>query len=400
MADRCRAFRFLLQPTVKQQAALGRLLDGQRELYNAALEERRGAWRWNRRAVTRFEQYRTLTSLRAVRPDTLAFGVTVCRGTLHRLDLAFGAFFRRVKAGQAPGFPRFKGKGRFDSAQWPDTSGWKLDETQRRLHLQGVGEVEYRRNRPLRGVPKTITVRRESRRWFVTVFCVGVPAEPLPETGRVAGIDLGIASLAVASDGTAVANHRPGRRAAGRLRAAQQDHATKRRGSLRRRRAAQRVGAIHRKVANQRKDHLHKASRSLVDRFDLIAHEDLEIANMTRRPKARPDGEGGYEPNRAAQKSGLNRSILDAGWGTLLRLIAYKAEDAGRHVIAVDPRHTSETCSACGHVDGANRVSQAVFRCLGCRFTCDADLNAAFNILRAGLALREARAEREARNVA
>jgi putative transposase len=249
-------------------------------------------------------------------------------------------------------------------------------------------------------VPKTITVRREGRRWFVTVFCVGMPAQPLPETGRVAGIDLGIASLAVASDGTAVPNHRPGRRAAGRLRTARRDYATKRRGSLRRRRAARRIGALHRKAARQRLDHLHKASRALVGRFDLIVHEDLRIADMTRRPKPRPDGEGGYAPNRGAQKSGLNRSILDAGWGTLLRLIAYKAEDAGRQVIAVDPRYTSQTCSACGHVDGANRVSQAVFRCLGCRFTCDADLNAAINILGAGLALREARAEREARDVA
>jgi putative transposase len=102
--------------------------------------------------------------------------------------------------------------------QWPDTSGWKVEETQRRLHLQGVGDLKYRRNRPLRGVPKTITVRREGRRWFVTVFCVDVPAQPLPETGLVAGIDLGIAALAVASDGTVVANHRPGRRAAERLR--------------------------------------------------------------------------------------------------------------------------------------------------------------------------------------
>lgn len=150
MGSRCRAFRFQLQPTVKQTFAFERLLVGQRELYNAALQERRGAWNWNRRSVTRFEQYRTLTALREVRPEILAFGVTVCRGTLNRLDLAFKAFFRRVRAGQTPGFPRFQGRNRFDSVSWPDAAGWKLDEHQRRLYVQGVGHVKYRKNRPVR----------------------------------------------------------------------------------------------------------------------------------------------------------------------------------------------------------------------------------------------------------
>jgi putative transposase len=400
MADRCRAFKFLLQPTVRQRYALERLLVGQRELYNAALEERRGAWRWERRSVTRYEQYRTLTGLREVRPEILGFGVTVCRGTLARLDLAFAAFFRRVKAGQTPGFPRFRGPSRWDSVSWPEPQSWKVNEAQHHLFLQGVGHVKYRKNRPLRGTPKTITVRREGNRWFVTVFCVNVPAQPLPETGAVTGIDLGVVRLATLSDGTTIPNPRPGKRAAQRLAAAQRDLASRKRGSIRRGRAAERIGAVHRKVARQRMDHLHKVSRSLVERFDLIVHEDLKITNMTRRPAPRPDGKGGYEPNRAAQKSGLNRSILDAGWGTLLRLITYKAEDAGRQVIAADPRHTSDRCSQCSHTAKANRVSQAEFRCQACGHRADADHHAAGNILRAGLAQREAQARREAQDVA
>ena len=400
MAKRCRAFKFQLQPTVKQTYVLERLLAGQRELYNAALEERIGAWRWERRSVTRYEQYRTLTALREVRPEMLAFGVTVCRGTLARLDLAFAAFFRRVKAGQIPGFPRFKGPQRFDSVSWPDVLSWDLEEAQHRLYLQGVGHLRYRKNQALRGTPKTITVRREGRRWFVTVFCVGLPAQPLPQTGQVVGIDLGVVHLATLSDGTRIANPRPGRRAEHRLAAAQRDLSTRKRGSLRRRRAGQRIGAVHRKVAHQRLDHLHKTSRFLVNRFDLLVHEDLKITNMTRRPAPRPDGEGRYEPNGAARKSGLNRSILDAGWGALLRLVAYKAEDAGRQVIAVDPRHTSDRCGQCGHTAKENRVSQAVFRCRSCGYEADADEHAAGNILRAGLAQREAQAGREVREVA
>ena len=160
---------------------------------------------------------------------------------------------------------------------------------------------------------------------------------------------------------------------------------------MRRRKAAQRVGDIQRRIARQRRDGLHKLSRALVDDYDLIVHEDLKITNLVRRPKPVPDGTGGYAPNGAAAKAGLNREILSAGWGQLLSMIAYKAEEAGRQVIAVDPRHTSQRCHACGHVDAGNRVG-AVFRCLGCGHADHADVNAARNILGAGLALRHERA--------
>jgi putative transposase len=388
VSSRCRAFRFQLRPTTKQTRALERLLAGQRELYNAALEERRGAWRWNRRAVTRFEQYRTLSGLREVRPDTLAFGVTVCRGTLNRLDLAFRAFFRRVRAGQAPGFPRFQGQHRFDSLSWPDRSGWKLDEVGHRLYLQGIGQVKYRKNLPRRGNPKTITVRREGRRWFVTVFCADVPAQPRPATGRRIGIDAGVNALVATSDGDTVDNPRWVRRGADRLRVAQRALTSKQKGSARRRRAVEAVGRAHRKVQNQRRDHAHWLSRRLVDANDVIVHEDLCIANLVRRPKPRPGDDGSYEPNGAAAKAGLNREILSAGWGQLLRFISYKAEEAGRTVIAVDPRHTSQTCHSCGFVDAGNRTGTA-FCCRRCGHTDHADINAAKNILRAGLARRE-----------
>ena len=400
VAERCRAFKYLLQPTVKQTAALQRLLAGQRELYNAALQERIGAWRWERRSVTKYEQYRTLTGLRAVRPDALQFGVVVCRGTLARLDGAFQAFFRRVHAGHAPGFPRFKGPNRFDTVSWPDAMSWKFDEPKHRLYVQGVGHVRYRKNQELRGTPKTMALRREGRRWFVTVFCVDVPARPLPNTGQVVGLDLGVVHLATLTNGTRIENPRFGKLAEQRLAAAQRTLTVRRRGSQRRRQAAQRVGAIHRKIARQRLDHLHKASRTLVASFDVIVHEEMKISNMTRRPRPRPDGYGGYEPNHAAQKRGCNKAVLDAGWGIFLRLVAYKAEDAGRHVIAVDPRHTSVRCSHCGYTDKENRVSQAVFRCGSCAYEADADLHAASNILRAGLAQREAKAGRKVRDVA
>jgi putative transposase len=228
-------------------------------------------------------------------------------------------------------------------------------------------------------------VRREGRRWWVTIRCVDVPAEPLPPTGRQVGIDLGVTVLVATSDGTLITNDRHAQRAAHRLARAQRDLATKQRGSQHRRRAVERVAAAHRRVRNRRADTLHQLSRRLVNDHDLIVHEQVAISNLVRRPRPRPDGAGGYARNGAAAKTGLNRCIHDAGWGQFLTMIAYKAESAGRTVIAVDPRNTSRTCADCGQISAGNRRG-AVFKCQGCGHEVHADTNAAINVLRAGRA--------------
>src|ERR1019366_9320211 len=158
---RCRTFRYRLHPTFRQTQTLLHQLDYQRELYNAALEERIGAWKWNHRSVSYVDQCRTLTGLSDLRPEVLASGTVLCRGTLKRLDRAFAAFYRRVKSGETPGFPRFKSAQRFDSLQWEDRSGWKVKERDRRFYLLGIGEVMTNYHRALAGTPKAITVKRE-----------------------------------------------------------------------------------------------------------------------------------------------------------------------------------------------------------------------------------------------
>jgi putative transposase len=391
-AGRCRSFRFKLSPTARQESALVGLLGLQCELYNAALEERRGAWRWERRPVSYVEQCRTLTGLRGVRPEVLAAGVTVCRGTLRRLDWAFAGFYRRCKAGQRPGFPRFRPRSRWDSLQWEDRSGWRLDAPARRLHLLGVGALKVRLHRPIKGTAKAITVRPEGRRWWVTIRCVNVPAEPLAPTGRQVGLDLGVTVLVATSHGDLLTAGRPTELAAARLASAQRALATKQRGSKHRRRAAEHVADAHRRIRNRRADTLHKLSRQLVNDHDVIVHEALPVSNLVRRPKPKPDHAGGYQPNGAAAKTALNRCIHDAGWGHLLAMIAYKAESAGRTVIAVDPRNTSRTCPDCGHVSARNRHG-AVFECQACGHLAHADTNAAINILRAGRAQQRTAAQ-------
>ena len=384
---RCRTFKYRLHPTKHQEQALTRLLSFQRELYNAALEERIGAWKWEKRSVTFFDQCQTLSTLKDVRPEVLEAGVTLCRGTLQRVDRAYAAFFRRVRRGETPGFPRFKGAARFDSLEWGDRSGWKLTE-EHRLRLLGVGVVTMNYHRPLAGTPKAITVKREGRKWWVSIRCVDVPAQPLAPTGRAVGLDLGIVNLLATSEGQLVDPERFAKRGRERLALAQRSLATKQRGSNRRARHVEEVARLHRKVRNQRSNAHHQLSRRLVNEFDLIVAEDLRIKNMVRSPKPKPDPSdpSSFLPNGAAAKAGLNHSISDAGWGLLLSRIAYKAEEAGRTVVTVDPRYTSQRCVVCNHVAPSNRVSQAVFRCQRCGHEDHADVNAACNILWAGRA--------------
>ena len=224
----------------------------------------------------------------------------------------------------------------------------------------------------------------------MVLSCDGVPAEPLEPTDSPVGIDMGVASFLTTSDARHVPNPRHLAATAGQLAAAQRDLARKKRGSSRRKKAAARVAGLQGKVRRQRLDHAHQTALKLVREHDLIVHEDLKLANMTMRPRPRPDGNGGHAPNGAAAKSGLNKAINDAGWGIFLRVLSAKAESAGRKVTAVDPRHTSQRCAHCGYTSAGNRVTQAEFRCLGCGHQAHTDVNAAINIWRAGLALQEA----------
>jgi putative transposase len=391
-----RSYKFLLRPTKRQEAALGACLEDTRQLYNAALEERREAWRMGRHKITFYDQDAQMKEIRADDPERYGRWSFACeRAAIRRLDRAFQGFFRRVRAGEKPGYPRFKGRGWWDSIEWPATKGgarWDSVPHPKvtRVYLAGIGHVRVHQHRAIKGRVKTVTAKREGGRWDVVLSCDDVPAEPLMPTGSPVGIDMGVVSFLTASDGTHLPNPRHLAATADRLAAAQRDLARKKYGSNRRKKAVAKVAGLHGKVRRQRLDYAHKTALALVSDHDLIVHEDLKITNMTARSKPRPDGNGGHEPNGAAAKSGLNKSIHDAGWGIFLRVLSAKAESAGRTVIAVNPRHTSQRCAECGHVAAGNRVTQAEFRCRACGHQAHADVNAARNILRAGLALQEA----------
>jgi putative transposase len=386
-----RAYVFRLRPTARQHTALAAGLESHRELYNAALQERRDAWSRSKTRIYYGDQSAQLTEIRSVRPDVVVWSFSSQQATLRRLNRAFGGFFRRVKAGQKAGYPRFKGAARFDSVEWPkDGDGARWLPGARRAYLQGIGQVKVHLHRPVQGRVKTIQIKRAGRCWMLVLSCDDVPTDRLPATGCQAGIDVGIVSFATTSDGVHVDNPRWGRAAGDRLAAVQQRLQRAKRRSKNRDRKRETVAAVHRKIANQRKDFHHKQANVLVARYDLLVVEDLQIANMLRRAKPVPDPNnlGRFLPNGAAGKRGLSRSISDAGWGQFVSILRAKAEEAGRIWIEVDPRHTSDRCESCGHAAPENRVTQAEFVCQACGHgPTQADEHAARNLLRAGLAL-------------
>jgi putative transposase len=378
-----RAYKYRLRPTAAQHGRLHQCLRSHRQLYNAALEERREAWRMHRVNVSYGMQSAQLSAVRAGPEDAAQWSFSSQQATLRRLNWAMAAFFRRVKEGGPPGFPRFKGADRFDSVEWPkDGDGCRWKPEAHRVYLQGIGAVRVHLHRPAEGCVKTITVKRDGRHWYLILSCDEVPARPLPATGAGVGVDVGVTTFLATSDGSFVDNPRHGRRGAVRLARAQAVVAGKQRGSGNRRAARAVVANRHRKVTNQRKDFHHKAALELVRAYDVIVVEDLAVKNMTRSAGGTVAAPG----RKVAQKAGLNHSILDAGWAQFRSVLSGKAEDAGRTLIAVNPQHTSQRCAACGHVEAGNREGIA-FRCRACGHMAHADTNAAINILGAGLAL-------------
>jgi putative transposase len=377
-----RAYKFRAYPTCGQEQRAKAMLDAHRQLYNAALEERREAWRRAGVTVRYGEQSAQLKEIRSADPDGQGcWSFTSQQQTLRRLDRAFQAFFHRVRLGGKVGYPRFKSAARWDSVDFVDGDGarWRAPEGKwARAYFQGVGQVKVKAHRLITGRVRTLRIKREGRRWYVIVVAEQQPVS-LPATGREIGLDVGLARFAITSDGQIVGNPRFLATMAGELAAAQRAVAHCRPGSGNRRRARRKAAKLHRQIANRRRDFHHQTARRLIDICDVIAVEGLAIANMTRSAS----GTLAQPGTKVAAKSGLNRSILDAGWGQFLSILVAKAEGAGRRVVTVNPWRTSILCHRCGANCARPRQNTVVCPAHG---PMDADLNGARNILtRAGL---------------
>jgi putative transposase len=375
-----KTFKYKLMPTPEQERALEIVLWRCRELYNAGLQERRDAWEKCRGSVTFTRQSAELPGIKEVRSEYHDINAQVLQDVLHRLDKAFVAFFRRVQAGEQPGYPRFQGKNRYTSFTYPQVGGHggaAVDD--KTLCLAKIGRIRLRRHRPLQGMPKTVTIVREADGWYCCFSCADAPTQPLPITGQETGIDVGLKVFLVTAEGEIVDNPRHYRKAERELRKAQRRVSRRKKGSKRRRKAVRQCARKHQTVRRQRTDFHHKTALALVQAYDTIYLEDLQISNLSRRPAPVSDGNGGYLHNGASAKAGLNKSIQDAGWAQFRTILDGKAAYAGRRVVAVSPAYTSQDCSGCGaRVEKSLSVRTHV--CTGCGLIVDRDENAARNI--------------------
>ena len=385
-----KTFKYRLKSTPEQERALAMVLWRCRELYNAALQERRDAWRKCGVSVSFAGQSAQLPGVKEVRPST---GTsmrkscrTCCTGWTRRSRRSSGEWRRAKRRGihvsraatATPASP---------IPQVGEHGGARLDNGF--LVLSKIGRIAVRWSRPLEGTPKTVTVSREADGWYVAFSCAEVPRRPLPADrsgdGHRRGVE-GVPGDGGGGGGRESASLPPGGAAAG---TAQRRVSRRKQGSNRRKKAAVLLAKAHQTVKRQRADHHHTTALAMVRAYDTISHEAIRPANLSRRPAPLPDGNGGYVPNRATRKAGLNKSIRDAGWGGFRSILACKAACAGKRVEAVPPAFTSQDCSGCGaRVPKGLRVRTHV--CPSCGLVLDRDANAARNILRAGQARRGA----------
>jgi putative transposase len=360
------AFLYRMYPSKAQARLLDSTLETCRRFYNDCLAERKQAWQDQQRTVGQFEQLRRVKERKATNSWAKGVHSHVLQTVVQDLDRAFDAFFRRVKAGEEPGHPRFKGRHRWRSFGFKEYgNGFRLDG--RRLKLSGVGRIAVRWHRPLEGQIRTLRVSKKAGKWYASFSCVVDAPAPLEATGRDVGIDVGLVSLITTSAGEQVPHPRFYRSSQRRLRVAQRRLARRHKGSRNRRKAVVMLQNRHERVANQRKDYLNKLAHNLVQRHDRIALEDLSITRMVHGK--------------------LAKSILDAGWGYLVQRLHDKAASAGRVVVLVDPRETSKTCSSCGARFEGLTLKDRWVTC-GCGLSLDRDHNAAINIKNRGGQLR------------
>lgn len=373
-------YRYKLAPTKAQYAALDRLCEAQRQLYNAALQERCEAWTKNRISVTKLDQFKSLTKIRSFDEAYASVPVAMSRWSIARVDDAFKGFFSRMKRGDTPGFPRFKARSRWRSFGFAEWSGIRLKDG--RLLFAGLDgglKVRLHRSIPDGSAVKSCTFSRQGRHWFIAMQ-MDVPVSEYhanPET--VVGLDVGIEHLVTTSDGLHIPNYRPRSRRERELRIAQRAMARRRRGSKRRVKMREKLARLQRRIANARSTYLHQVSAKLARDYAFIAVEKLQMKNMTGSARGTADDPG----TNVRQKAGLNRALLDAAPAMLISYTSYKAARAGGEMVKENAAYSSQDCSSCDE-RVPKPLSERMHRC-SCGLVLHRDHNAAINILQRAL---------------
>jgi putative transposase len=357
-----KTFKYRLQPSKSQRTKLNRTLELCRWVFNETLATRKNSWEREKKTLSLYDMNRLLTLWKQEHTELKNVHSQVLQNVQERVDLAFKAFFRRVKAGEKPGYPRFRGYGRYDSFTFKQ-SGFVLQD--QGVLLSKIGILKMIQHRPIEGRIKTLTVQRDAVGNWYACFACEVEAKTMPFNDLAIGVDVGLESFATLSNGEKVPNPRFFRQDEKELAKAQRKLAKAEKGTAERAKRRKALQHVHQRIANKRKDFAHQLSRKWVDRFGMIVFENLRIHNML-------------------QNHCLAKNISDAAWNQLITYTTYKAGNAGRVVALVDPRNTSQMCSGCGTMVEKS-LSVRVHVCPACGLVMDRDENAANNILRLGL---------------
>lgn len=378
--------KYRLYPTKSQQTKISGMLETCRNVYNSMLLWRKIAYETEQKTIGRYAQQDMLPVWKdkvdetgnLLFPELKDIYSHTLQDVVHRVDLAYRAFFRRCKSGETPGFPRFKGTGQYDSLTYTENISFKVSK--QAIRFAKIGDIKANIHRPIQGIAKQCILRRQGRDWWANIF-VEVEQTELPQSTEIIAMDLGLEKFAVLSNGEQIPNPRFFRKQEVKLAKAQRKLAKDKRNRAKK----LTVSAIHKKTRNQRHNFIHQVAKKLLDRFETVIIEDLNVKNMSKRPKPKQDSETQeFLPNGASQKSGLNKSILDAAWTMFRNVLKQKAERAtNRRIIEVNPAYTSQDCYICGF-RAKKTLKERWHLCPMCGASLDRDENAALNLLALG----------------
>ena len=370
-----KTYKYRIYPTAKQETAFLKQMTCCRKVYNEILRQRKVAYEENGKTLSYYDTLKILPELKEEHPELRDVYSQVLQNVCYRVDSAYQGFFRKIKEKKKgnfkgnPGFPRFKNDHRYTSSlTYPQAGGFKVVEGDN-IRLSKIGEIKTVMHRQPKGELKTATISFEgnkNRKWYISLSAVK-EYEPGKEVGKVTGVDVGLESFLTLSDGSKVENPRFFTKEEKELTKAQRRLAKEKKYSSEWCRIKERIGKIYRRITNKRHDFAHKVSRSLVDEYQVIAFEELDVKGMM---------DGNWRS--------MNRSIGDVAWSKFLSILASKAEEAGRKAIGIDPAYTSQTCSNCGE-KVRKSLSERTHQCPSCGLCLDRDHNAARNILALGL---------------
>ena len=366
--------------TKAQEQRINSWIGACRVVYNMGLEIRIATYRNSEKTVGKFDLMKQLTTIKDYDwvKDVPSQSL---QNSIDRLDISYKNFFRTCHSGG--GFPKFANKRKYKSILFKEVSliGNNL------IRIPKIGNVKIFKDSEIKGTPKTATIKKEPTGYFICVVCDNISKDiQNSDESQIIGLDMGVKHFCIDSDGNFYANPQFFKQYESRLRIENRSLSRKKKGSNNWKRQCKTLSLLHHKIGNVRKDYLHKLSTNFAKQYHTVFVEDLKIVNMSKRAKAIQDEDGKFLPNRQSQKSGLNKAVLDCGWGMFRDMLEYKT-----NVIRINPKYTSQTCNVCGFKSSENRESQSVFVCKCCGHTSNADINAAKNILGEGIALNRQR---------